>query len=144
MVEGQFVQEIVLGHSMQEDYGEADSSTPKESKVLEQDMTTIRCAHGDTLLYPLANIEINVYGQAIRMEAAVLATLPVPVLLGGNVPKLKQLLGSNTNTHSDSTESDNVMVVVTYTQAKTSWYILISSAGRYFDKLVISRYQMAR
>ena len=81
-------------------------------------MATIRCAHGDTVLYPLANIEMEVDGQAIRVEAAVSATLPVPVLLGGDVPELKQLLGSNTNTHSDSTEFDDVMVVVTRAQAK--------------------------
>ena len=50
------------------------------------------------------------------MEAAVSATLPVPVLLGGYVPELKQLLGRNTQ--SDSTESEDVMVVVTRAQSK--------------------------
>ena len=85
-------------------------------KIIEGDVATIRCAHGDTVLYPIANIEMKVDDQVIKVEAAVSATLPVSVLLGGDVPELKQLLGGNTQ--SDSTESEDVMVVVTRAQAK--------------------------
>ena len=80
------------------------------------DVTTIRCAHGNTVLYPLANIEMKVDDQVIQVEAAVSATLPVPVLLGGDVPELKQLLGSNTQSYSAN--SEDVVVVVTHAQAK--------------------------
>ena len=46
---------------------------------------TIRCAHGDTVLYPLASIQIEISGQTIQVEVAVSTTLPVSVLLGTDV-----------------------------------------------------------
>ena len=113
-VEGQFVNEIVLDTACKRTIVHQEL-VPSE-KIIEGDVATIRCAHGDTVLYPLANIEMKVDDQVIQLEAAVLATLPVPVLLEGDVPELKQLLGSNTQ--SDSTNSDDVMVVVACAQAK--------------------------
>ena len=38
---------------------------------------TIRCAHGDTVLYPLAEVEMVVDGIPLQVEAAVSDTLPV-------------------------------------------------------------------
>ena len=58
-------------------------------------MATIRCAHGDTVLHTLANDSMEIDGQAFEVEAAVSATLPVSVLLGGDVPELKLLIGDN-------------------------------------------------
>ena len=52
----------------------------------------------------------------IKVEAAVYVTLPVLVLLEGDVPELKQLLVSNAQ--SDSSDSEDVMVVVIRAQAK--------------------------
>ena len=51
-----------------------------------------------------------------EVEAAVSTTLAVLVLLGGDVPELKQLLGNDTG-HTCSAAED-VMVVVTRAQAK--------------------------
>ena len=85
-------------------------------KIIEGDVATIRCAHGDTVLYPLANIKMEVGGQEFEVEAAVSTTLPVSVLLGGDVPELKELIGSNMP--SRQTDAEDVMVVVTRAQAK--------------------------
>jgi len=60
---------------------------------LEGDAVNIRCAHGDTVLYSLAKLELRVDGLPLSVEAAVSKTLPVPVLLGTDVPELHQLLG---------------------------------------------------
>ena len=43
---------------------------------------TIRCAHGDTVFYPLAVVKLNIGGKDIITRAAVSSTLPVSVLLG--------------------------------------------------------------
>ena len=64
-----------------------------DDKMKWDEAVTIRCAHGDTVLYPLANIRIEVAGQMIQVEAAVSATLPVSVLLGTDVSQLPKLLG---------------------------------------------------
>ena len=64
-----------------------------QDKIAEGDAVTIRCAHGDTVLYPPAEIELKVDGHPISIEAAVSKTLPVDVLLGTDVPELTHLLG---------------------------------------------------
>ena len=56
-------------------------------------MVSVRCAHGDTELYPLADIRLKVDGTPIRLEAAVTDTLPVFVILGTDVEQLSNLLG---------------------------------------------------
>ena len=54
----------------------------------------IRCAHGDTIIYPLAQAEIRVGEACYMVEAAVSKTLPVSVLLGRDVPELMKLLST--------------------------------------------------
>ena len=76
---------------------------------------TIRCAHGDTVLYPVAQLELKVEGLSLCIEVAVSQLLPVPVLLGTNVAELHQLLGEAL-THTPVEDS---MMVVTRTQ--TMW-----------------------
>ena len=56
---------------------------------------TLRCAHGDTVLYPLAEVNISVGGLAFVVRAAPSETMPVSVLLGTDVPELGQLLHKN-------------------------------------------------
>ena len=53
---------------------------------------TIRCAHGDTVDYPLAEVRIEVERRMCKVEAVVSANLPVPVLLGRDVPELIEIL----------------------------------------------------
>ena len=49
---------------------------------------TVRCAHGDSVSYPLAVVKINIGGKDIITTAAVSNTLPASVLLGWDVPQL--------------------------------------------------------
>ena len=56
------------------------------------EVTTIRCAHGDVVLYPLVMVEISMENYIMEVEAAVSTTLPVSVLVGTDVPKLKTIL----------------------------------------------------
>lgn len=48
-------------------------------KLLPGKAVAIRCAHGDTVLYPLARVEIEMDGQSLEVEAAVSETLPMLV-----------------------------------------------------------------
>ena len=89
VVEGVNVSDILL------DTG-ASTTLVRSDLVPEEKMTaeeiSIRCAHGDTVIYPLAEIEIVVGGRSLTVEAAVADKLPVSVLLGRDVPELGVLL----------------------------------------------------
>jgi len=61
-------------------------------KILEGEVVAIRCAHGDTFLYPLAMVHLQINGYNIGVKAALSDTLPMPVLLGTNVPQLQELI----------------------------------------------------
>ena len=112
-VEGKFVQEIVLDTGCKRTMVRQELVPPEN--ILEGDVATIRCAHGDTVLYPLAKVQMEVDGIPIQVEAAVSTTLPRSVLLGEDVPELQQLIGSTARSDSGS---EDVMVVVTRAQAK--------------------------
>ena len=113
LVEGQEVQKILLDTGCSRTM--VQGSLVPQHKFLEGDAVTIRCAHGDTVLYPLANIEMEVNGLPIKVEAAVSETLPVSVLLGTDVPELTQLLEGEA---AESSKQEEVMVVVTRAQAR--------------------------
>ena len=66
-----------------------------EEKILEGEAVTVRCAHGDMVLYPLAQAEMELDGAKMMVQAAVSDTLPVSVLLGADVPELGRLLKAN-------------------------------------------------
>ena len=61
-------------------------------QLIEGKATAIRCAHGDTVLYPMAEVEMEVDGCTIHTLAAVCNTLPMDVLLGTDVAELDCLL----------------------------------------------------
>ena len=82
-----------------------------DHKILEGKVTTIQCAHRDMVLYPLADMELQVAGKCITVEAAVSETLPMSVLLGTDVPHLDELL-------RDTSGADQALAVVTRTQAR--------------------------
>ena len=48
-----------------------------ESKLKEGNVVAIRCTHGNTVLYPLADMTMEVNGRQISVEAGVSETLPV-------------------------------------------------------------------
>ena len=64
-----------------------------QNNQLEGEVVAMHCAHGDTVLYPLAKIHLEINGHDIDVEAAVSDSLPIPVLLGTNVPQLQDLIG---------------------------------------------------
>ena len=86
------------------------------TKILEGKMVSIKCAHGDTVLYPLAVVDMEVEGIPVHVEAAVVDTLPVGVLLGTDVSELPQLLGIRASYGFFSKE--DVMVVMTRARKK--------------------------
>ena len=49
---------------------------PPPEKFQEGDAVIIQCAHGDSVHYPLANVEIQMDGLEIKVEAAILERLP--------------------------------------------------------------------
>lgn len=61
-------------------------------RMLEGEAVAIRCAHGDTVLYPLASVQVVVDGRSMEVKAAVSEKLPADVLLGTDVPELPELL----------------------------------------------------
>ena len=67
-----------------------------ESKIIEEDAVTIQCAHGDTVLYPIAQLQLEGNGIPLCIEAALSKSLPMPVLLGTDVAVLHQLPGEST------------------------------------------------
>ena len=85
---------------------------PKEN-ILEGESVTIRCAHGDTVLYPVAKVQVMVDGKAVEVEAAVSETLPMDVLLGKDVPEFYELLDGAC---SQQKSQDETMVVMTRAQ----------------------------
>ena len=87
-----------------------------DNKLLEGDAVTIRCAHGDTVLYPLAEVEMEVEGVPIKVEAAISETLPVGVLLGTDIPELGNLLEKR-NIHTGGMSQAEALVVTTRAQA---------------------------
>lgn len=80
-------------------------------------MAIIKCVHGDVVLY-LANVELEVDGLQVKVEAAVSRTLPVAVLLGKNIPELNLLLGRADIGPAAESCQEEAMVVVTRAQAR--------------------------
>ena len=54
----------------------------QEGRLLEGEAVAVRCTHGDTVLYPLAEVAMEVDGVETRVRAAISEKLPVSVLLG--------------------------------------------------------------
>ena len=68
-----------------------------ENKRLEGEAVMLRCAHGDTVLYPLADVSMELDGVKLSVKAAVSDSLPVSVLLGTDTLELERLLRVNPN-----------------------------------------------
>ena len=73
----------------------------------------IRCAHGDIITYPIAEVEIEIGGRHYMMEAGVVDGLPVSVILGWDNPDLEDLLQ-----HSTEPKQEAVDVLAATTRAQ--------------------------
>ena len=123
-VEGQMVQDILLDTGCTRTMVRADLVPPE--KFLEGDAVTIQCAHGDTVMYPIANVAIQVDGLEIEVEAAISERLPVAVLLGKEVPELAQLLGKEEASREEPEQQGEAMLVVTRAQAQQNLEEILS------------------
>ena len=92
-VEGTQVKDILLDTGCSRTLVRKDL-VPEDS-LLAGEAVAIRCAHGDTVLYPLAQVQLEVEGQAMAVTVAVADRLPVSVLLGTDTPLLLKLLSGN-------------------------------------------------
>ena len=90
IVEGREVADILLDTGCSRTLVRRD--LVNEEKMLEGEEVKIRCAHGDTVLYPLAEVEMKIHGETIQVKAAVSDNLPMGALLGTDVPELNDLL----------------------------------------------------
>ena len=107
LVEGKAVDDILLDTGCSRTLVHR-SLVPKE-KLLEGEAVAIRCAHGDTVLYPLAQVEVEIEGQSFEIQAAVADRLPMAVLLGTDVPQLPELLSGELL--GSETKIENALVV---------------------------------
>jgi predicted aspartyl protease len=89
-VEGCWVEDILLDTGCSRTL--VHQKLVPEEAFLEGKATTFCCAHGDTVVYTLARIHIEVQRYSIDVEAAVSEDLPVGVLLGTDVSQLSELL----------------------------------------------------
>ena len=85
-----------------------------KKKIVDGQFVTIQCAHGDTVSYPLAQVELEVEGRPVTVEAAVSDTLPRSVLLGTDVPEMSELLEQR----KSGKHRGNALVVMTRRQAR--------------------------
>ena len=115
VVEGRYVSDILLDTGCSRTLVRRDLVPSKNMQ--EGDVVTIRCAHGDTVLYPLADVEVEVGGRRIQVEAAVSDTLPMSVLLGTDVEELGELLGEGILKKAPE-QKDEALVVTTRAQAR--------------------------
>ena len=93
-VEGTLVNKIVLDTGCSSTIMVRQDLVPGH-KLIGGDAITIQCAHGDSILYLEAQLELQVNGVPVCVKAAVSESLLVQVLLGKDVPELNQLLGDS-------------------------------------------------
>ena len=113
-VEGREVNDIVLDAGCSKTI--VHHNLVPQTKLLPWEAVTIRCAHGDNVLYPLANVDLVVDGVPLTVEAAVFKSLPVSVLLGTDVPELAEFIGGNT--HGVRHQVNEAWMVVTRAGAR--------------------------
>ena len=77
---------------------------------------TVRCAHGDTLTYPLADIKVSIGSKTFLVRAGISNTLPVPIILGRDIPELLSLINDESGTTLPNTE--DAFLVTTCAQKK--------------------------
>eukprot|EP00731_Ephydatia_muelleri_P002492 Em0001g2492a len=86
-----------------------------EAQTVDGESAVVRCAHGDSVLYPMAEVNIEVDGCTISAVAAVSDTVPMDVLLGTDVPEVGKLLS---RVSADFREQSNALVAITRARAR--------------------------
>ena len=70
-----------------------------DGDILEEH-TTIRCAHGDSVAYPLATIIVQVGRTRVVVKAAVSSTLPQDAIIGWDAPEILTMLTQPTKAYT--------------------------------------------
>ena len=83
-----------------------------EGKMTAEEIS-ICCAHGDTVIHPLAEIKIVVGGTSLTVEAAVADKQPLSVFLGRDMPELGVLLQELEDQDIGEMQPREAMVVTT-------------------------------
>ena len=109
IVEGKIVNDILLNTGCSRTL--IHQKLVPECKLLQDEAVAIRCAHGDTVLYPLAQVYLEVDGQSLNITAAVAERLPVSVLLGTDFPLLTELLSGKLSTVEPVSKIEHALVV---------------------------------
>ena len=92
------------------------SNLVPQVKIMEGEVVAIRYAHGDTVLYPLALVHLEIKGHQIDVEAALSDTLPIPVLLGTDVPQLQDFIEQALFRDNQPIGTEDVFAVTTRAQ----------------------------
>ena len=90
-----------------------------EGKVLVGQVVAVRCAHGDNICYPLADVEVRVGGRQLTVGAGVSDWLPVPVLLGRDVPELFDLLPAKSTVSSELDSAIELVAMMTRSESRS-------------------------
>ena len=83
---------------------------------MEGEVVAIRFAHGDTVLYPLALVHLEIKGHQRDVEAALSDTLPMLILLGTDVPQLQNFIEQALFRHNQPVGTEDVLAVTTRAQ----------------------------
>ena len=115
VVDGVYIKDILLDTGASRSMIREDILPPDHRVDGE---VTIRCAHGDMVAYPLTAIAVDIGSRRFVVKAGVSRTLPVPVLLGRDVPELLQLLEGESSTAPEPQESETEDVLAATTRAQ--------------------------
>ena len=88
----------------------------RPNKITERQVS-IHCAHGSSITYPLAQVKIAIGDSSYDVEAAISDQLPVPVLLGRDVPELLEML-QKPKTQNTTVDPDGEMAWMTTTRSQ--------------------------
>ena len=83
----------------------------RPNKITERQVS-IHCPHGSSVTYPLAQVKIAIGDSSYDVEAAISDQLPVPVLLGRDVPELLEML-QKPKTQNTTIDPDREMAWMT-------------------------------
>ena len=113
LVEGTTVSDILLDTGCSRSV--VNEQLVPKGKILQGEAVAIRCAHGGTVVYPIARVDVCIGDQHLTVEAAVSDTLPMSMLLGTDVPEMTKILTQELITQGTQ---EDVMMVTTRAQAR--------------------------
>lgn len=84
-----------------------------EGKVMRDRVVVVRCVHGESVQYPLANVTVQIAGKQFTVRAGVSETLPVQMLLEHDVSDMLSLLREGNPVDCDTVSNTDIVAVTT-------------------------------